>query len=162
LGYSLLNQAHPRTRQFTTVYEFVRRGTRIIAEQITLGGSKTVISDLSTLQKRLDLAQNVFGADDQSTFWVMFAVAEIYRDPSSQTSLQGAVQLERYLTKGFIGQGTEWTDIHLLAQIHAVLYSLRMLQQLLRFLPDDSPSGSNPLMLSNPPPSHNLLPSRSR
>jgi hypothetical protein len=162
LGYSILNQAHPPVRQCTTLCDFDRRGTRIVAEQITLGSSKTVASDLSMLQKCLDLARSVFGAADQSTFLVMFAVAEIYRDPSSQTSLQGAVQLERYLTKGFIGQGTEWTDIHLLAQIHAVLYSLRMLQQLLRFLPDDSPSGSNPLMLSNPPPSHNLLPSRSR
>lgn len=160
LGYSLLNQAHPPTRQFTTVYEFVRRGTRIIAEQIMLGGSKTVISDLSTLQKRLDLAQNVFGADDQSTFWVMFAVAEIYRDPSSQTSLPSAVQLERFLTKGFLGQETEWVDVHLLAQIHAVLYSLRMLQQLLRFLPDDDLPGSSRLILNSLPPLYNLLPSR--
>lgn len=125
-----------------------------------LGGSKTVISDLSTLQKRLDLAQNVFGADDQSTFWVMFAVAEIYRDPSSQTSLPSAVQLERFLTKGFLGQETEWVDVHLLAQIHAVLYSLRMLQQLLRFLPDDDLPGSSRLILNSLPPLYNLLPSR--
>lgn len=160
LGYSLLNQAHPLTRQFTTVCEFVRRGTRIVAEQITLGGSKTVASDLSMLQKRLDLARSVFKAADQSTFWVMFAIAEIYRDPSSQASLPGAVQLERYLTRGFLEQGTKWTDVHLLAQIHAVLYSLRMLQQLVRFLPDDNLSGSNRLMLSNLPPLHNLLLSR--
>jgi hypothetical protein len=160
LGYSLLNQAHPPAKQFTTVSEFVRRGTRIVAEQITLGGSKTVASDLSMLQKRLDLARSVFGAADQSIFWVMFAIAEIYRDPSSQTSLPGAVQLERYLTRGFVGKGTEWTDVHLLAQIHAVLYSLRMLQQLVRFIPDNNLSGSNRLMLSNLPPLHNLLPSR--
>jgi hypothetical protein len=160
LGYSLLNQAHPPARQFTTVCEFVRRGTRIVAEQITLGGSKTVASDLSMLQKRLDLARSVFWAADQSTFWVMFAIAEIYRDPSSQTSLPSAVQLERYLTRGFVGKGTEWTDVHLLAQIHAVLYSLRMLQQLLRFVPDDNFSGSNRLMLNNLPPLHNLLLSR--
>lgn len=160
LGYSLLNQAYPAARQFTTVCEFVRRGARIVAEQITLSGSKTVASDLTTLQKRLDLARGVFGADDPSTFWVMFALAEIYRDPSSQTSLPGAKQLERYLTRGFAGQKTEWTDVHLLAQIHTVLYSFRMLQQLLRFIPDDNLTGRNRLMLGNLPPLHNLLPSR--
>lgn len=160
LGYSLLNQSYPPARQFTTVCEFVRRGTRIVAEQITLCGSKTVMSDLSTVQKRLDIAQSVFGADDPSTFWVMFAVAEIYRDPSSQTSLPSAGKLERYLTKGFVGQKTEWTDVQFLAQIHAVLYSLRMLQQLLQFLPDDNPTGSNRYLLGNLPPLHNLLPSR--
>ncbi|KAJ5377896.1 uncharacterized protein N7496_005305 [Penicillium cataractarum] len=160
LGYSLLNQAYPPARQFTTVCEFVRRGTRVVAEQITLCGSKTVMSDLSIVQKRLDLAQSVFGADDPSTFWVMFAVAEIYRDPSSQASLPSGGQLERYLTKGFAGQKTEWTDVHFLAQIHAVLYSLRMLHQLLQFLPDDNLTGSNRLILGSLPPLHNLLPSR--
>lgn len=160
LGYSLLNQAHPPARQFNIVCEFVRRGTRIVAEQITLGGSETVASDLSMLQERIDLSRSVFGAADQSIFWVMFAIAEIYRDPSSQTSLPGAVQLERYLTRGFLGKGTDWTDIHLLAQIHAVLYSLRMLQQLVRFLPDDNLPGSYKLMLSNLPPLHKLLVSR--
>ncbi|OOQ86767.1 hypothetical protein PEBR_19915 [Penicillium brasilianum] len=160
LAYSLLSQAYPPARQFTTVCEFVRRGTRIVAEQITLCGSKTLMSDLSTVQKRLDLAQSVFGADDPSTFWVMFAVAEIYCDASSQASFPSAVQLERYLTKGFAGQKTEWTDVHFLAQIHAVLYSLRVLQQLLRFIPDDNLTGSNKLILGKLPPLHNLLPSR--
>src|SRR5699024_2625289 len=28
MGYSLFNQAHPPTRRFTTICEFVRRGTR--------------------------------------------------------------------------------------------------------------------------------------
>ncbi|KAF3401864.1 hypothetical protein F1880_009712 [Penicillium rolfsii] len=157
LGYSLLNLAHPPARQFTTVCEFVRRGTRIVAEQVTLSGPGTVASDLSMLQERLDLARSVFEAADQSTFWVMFAIAEIYSDSSSQTSLPTAEQLERYLTRGFIGEGTEWYDVHLLAQIHAVLYSLRMLQQLVRFFPDDKLSGSTQLMLSNLPPLYNLL-----
>lgn len=160
LGYSLLNQAHPPTRRFTTICEFVRRGTRIVAEQITLSGSKAVASDLAMIQKRLDLARGVFDADDLSTFWVMYALAEIYRDPSSQASLLGAKQLERYLIKGFAGSKSDWTDVHLLAQIHAVLYSLRMLLQLLQFVPDDDLTGRNKLMLSDLPPLHNLLPSR--
>ncbi|KAJ5152836.1 uncharacterized protein N7482_009314 [Penicillium canariense] len=159
LGYSLLNQSYPTARRFPTVSEFVRRGGRIVAEQITLGGSQSVASDLLILQRRLDLARIVFG-DGSLNFWVLFALSEIYHDPSNQTTIPSAAQLERFLTKGFVGKRTEWADIHLLAQIQAVLYSLRMLQQLLHIPQGDELSNPSRFTLDDLPPLHSLLRSR--
>ncbi|EPS26525.1 hypothetical protein PDE_01462 [Penicillium oxalicum 114-2] len=161
LGYSLLNQAYLLDKRFSGISEYARRGTRVVAEQITLDDAETARVNLSSVEESLQLARDAFEADDQSTFWIMFALADIYCDVENQASLPDAVHLERFLTKGFLGKRTEWIDIHLCAQIHAVLYSLRILQQLLRVLPDSEHlDGRNRLILQDLPPLHGLIPSR--
>ncbi|KAF7713554.1 Uncharacterized protein PECH_000574 [Penicillium ucsense] len=161
LGYSLLNKAYPSDARFSTVSEFTRRGARVFAEQVTLSSAKTALADLKTFQESLQLARDAFGPNDPSTFWIMFALADIYCDVDNQASLPDAETLERFLTKGFQGQRTEWTDIHLCAQIHAVLYSLRILQQLLRVLPESKYlSEMDRRALEDLPPLHILIPSR--
>ncbi|CAI7665986.1 unnamed protein product [Penicillium manginii] len=139
LGYAILNlsrraiAAHESEPQAQTVYEFVRRGTRIVAEQITLAGEKTVFSDLDCLQRRLDLARTT---------------------PPTAKHLQG------FLSKGFMGKATDWGDIHLLAQIQAVLYSLRMLQQLLQIAAKTYDLGVYRDILKDLPPLYLLMKSR--
>jgi hypothetical protein len=155
LGYSVLNISRPTGNQFTVVQEFVRRGERIVADQVALGGTKATISNMHLLRQRLDLARSIFDSSAES-FWFMFALSEIYRETSNTRTLPTGVQLELFLTSGYMQQGTEWTDIHLLAQVQAVLYSIRMLQQLLKIAaPKDL--GEYESLLFGLPPLHIMM-----
>ncbi|KAJ5924936.1 hypothetical protein N7454_007575 [Penicillium verhagenii] len=160
IGYSLLNLAQPAARNFPVIHEFVRRGRRIVSEPIILSQAKTVSSNLALLSERLDLARSVFGSEAHPSFWVMFALSEIYRDCSNNTSLPISNKLEQFLRHGFTGKCSEWTDLHLLAQVHAILYSLRILKQLLGVTYDLDLSGQHRDMLSELPPLYLLVGSR--
>lgn len=160
LGYSLLNLAQPTAHQFPAIHEFVRRGRRIVPEQVTLSQVKTIASDLDLLGRRLHLARSVFGSETQPSFWVMFALSEIYRNSSSNTTIPTASKLENFLTHGFAGKCTEWADLHLLAQIHAILYSLRMLKQLLGVTKDHDLSRQHEGILNELPSLYLLVGSR--
>ncbi|KAJ5645805.1 hypothetical protein N7490_002177 [Penicillium lividum] len=160
LGYSLLNSAQPADRQFPAIHEFVRRGCRIVSEEITLSPANTIASDLDLLSTRLQLASSVFGAATQPKFWVMFALSEIYRDSLNATSLLSAAKLEQFLGHGVTTTCSEWADLHLLAQIHAVLYSLRILRQLLGVTNDLGLSEQHRDILSELPPLYRLVGSR--
>lgn len=159
IGYSLLNLSRSDPHRLSVVHEFVRRGGRIVAERVTLGGAKTTAFYLSILQKRLDLAQTTFGQRTQSSFWVLFALSEIYRDSSNATTIPDAIHLERFLGKGFMGNRTEWADIHLMAQIQALLYSLRVLKQLVEITAERI-SVQHQFILADLPPLHVLMRSR--
>ncbi|KAJ5975189.1 hypothetical protein N7481_008896 [Penicillium waksmanii] len=161
LGYALLNLSRPAAHQSQTIYEFVRRGGRIVAEQVTLAGEKTVISDLGHLQGRLDLARSTFDRrDSSSNFWFLFALSEVYQELSNTTTPPTAKQLQGFLGKGFMGKGTDWEDIHLLAQVQAVLYSLRMLQQLIQIAAKTYDVGPYRTVLKDLPPLYLLMRSR--
>ena len=159
LGYSILNLSRPVTAQIPTIHEFVRRGERIVAEQVTLSDTKTVTADLNALEERLEFARKVFGHDHRLSFWILFALSEIYRD-SKPMSRPNASRLERLLREGYMGDKTDWTDIHLVAQIHAVLYSLRMLKQLIGITSKDRLVSQFNTVLTCLPPLHILLASR--
>ncbi|KAJ5151784.1 hypothetical protein N7492_010079 [Penicillium capsulatum] len=160
LAYSLLGLSQLAARRLPVVNEFVRRGGRIVAEHITLAGATTISSDMTTLRNRLDQAQLVFETDVQPSFWILFALSEIYRDNSSNTTNPSAVQLQRFLWCGFMGKTTEWADIHLMAQIQAVLYSLRVLWQLVLITTDIDTSALRLSTLAELPPLYILVGSR--
>lgn len=155
LGYSLFNLSRPSSNQFTLVHEYVRRGGRIVADQITLAGAKTVDSDLDLLRKRLSLARSAFGNGlSPFSFWALFALSDICHHASASWT---APSLERFLARGFMAKRAEWVDHHLLAQIQAVLYSLRILKQLLEMTTRDSSTKS---LFGDLPPLHILARSR--
>ncbi|KAJ5261473.1 hypothetical protein N7478_012068 [Penicillium angulare] len=159
LGYSILNQSYPEPSRFPVIQEFVRRGGRIVAEEITLCGAKTIASDLDIFHTRLKLAQTVFGDMTQPRFWVMFAISEIWRNCSNHATLPNAANLEHFLKHGYTTDQAEWSDLHLASQIQAVLYSLRILKQLLG-VTNDLPCSCHQSILSGLPPLHILLGSR--
>ncbi|CAG8181892.1 unnamed protein product [Penicillium olsonii] len=147
LGYAAFNAS--RGSQFTAIYEFVRRGGRIVADKVTLDDT-IMASDMQLLRRRLVRAQEVFNPDAES-FWFSFALAEIYETSNTVPSGQ---QLESFLTHGYMEGSTGWADIHLLAQVQAVLYSLRMLQQLRDVA---APRGCDLPPLAKLPPLHVMM-----
>ncbi|KAJ5468686.1 hypothetical protein N7475_006438 [Penicillium sp. IBT 31633x] len=158
LGYSYFNNSRPAPNRFNVLHEFVRRGGRIVAEEITLSGTKTVVSDMALLQKRLALAQATFGNGlATETFWFLFALSEIYRDGANTTTLPSGKKLESFLTKGYMAQSAKWEDIHLLAQMQAALYSLRILKQLLDIAAPGDDLGEIMSLLAGLPPLHIMM-----
>ncbi|KAJ5961094.1 uncharacterized protein N7479_008244 [Penicillium vulpinum] len=158
LGYSFFNMSRPAADRFTVVHEFVRRGGRIVAEEITLSGTKTVASDLDLLRRRLATAHTTFDNGLAAEgFWFLFALSDIYRDGSGTTTIPSAKELESFLTKGYMAQSTKWADIHLLAQIQAALYSLRILKQLFDIAAPGDELVESSSLLTDLPPLHILM-----
>lgn len=124
LGYALFNNSCGN--QFADLQEFVRRGERVVADPVVLA-EVDIPSDMQLLRQRLNLARETFDSSAK-TFWFLFALSEIYE--TSNTFPSGE-ELESFLVNGYMKGHTSWSDVHLLAQVQAVLYSLRMLQQLL-------------------------------
>ncbi|KAJ5162837.1 Small-subunit processome Utp21 [Penicillium coprophilum] len=158
LGYSLFNLSRPVTNRFAAVHEFVRRGGRIVAEEITLSGTKTVASDMDLVRRRLATAHAAFDEGlSAESFWFLFALSDIYRDGAGTTTIPSGKELESFLTKGYMAQSTKWTDIHLLAQIQAALYSLRILKQLLDIAASGDDLNESSSLLADLPPLHIMM-----
>ncbi|OQE21763.1 hypothetical protein PENSTE_c011G02921 [Penicillium steckii] len=158
LGYALLDLSRPEDQRSGSIHEFVRRGVRVVAEQVTLPGEKSVMSTFKYLQQRLNIARSVFQGYSISDFWFLFAFSEVYEEISSTTTIPSAKKLESFLRKGFMGNsGADWADIHLLAQVQAVLYSLRMLQQFILITATTYDIGLYRTILEDLPPLYLLM-----
>lgn len=157
LGYSLINLCQPDARRYAAVHEFVRRGKRVISEQVVPSDKERVAKDVDLFLERLDLARTFFEAVPASQFWVLFALSEICSDPSNTTALLSATQLQTFLETGQLGDQLAWADVHLIAQVQAVLYSLRILKQLLEMHVDQSGPFNFLSVLSDLPPLNSLV-----
>ncbi|KAJ5611444.1 hypothetical protein N7528_008549 [Penicillium herquei] len=159
-AYSLLNSSYPTEYQHPSVHEFVRRGRRIVAEEVILYEPVQFPTALRYIDARLGLASLVLGDPSQHYFWVMFALAEIYQDPKTSMFPEFG-HLKQFLERGRMGESGDWVDIHFLASIHAVFYSLRILKQVLSTIDEEIWKDSKHLsLLDKLPPAQLLLGSR--
>ncbi|KAJ5736623.1 uncharacterized protein N7483_001748 [Penicillium malachiteum] len=158
-AYSLLNLSYPTERQSPSVYEFVRRGRRIVAGEVFLYEPLQSPKALKLIGARLKLASLVLGNPSQHYFWVMFALAEIFQEDHDSPMFPGFTGLKQFLESGRMGEMGDWVDIHFLASIHAVLYSLRILKQVLPMI-DEKIWKEHLSLLDELPPAHILLGSR--
>ena len=132
LGYSIFNAHCSVPRRSTSIYEYVRRGGRIAAVRTALGDPEWIAAEMGCVCEHLSMAQAAFDGHSASpTFWRAFALCEIYNARVMQVCLPDAGQLRRFFRLGHMEEKLEWSDIHLFAETRAVLYSLRILKQLL-------------------------------
>ncbi|KAL2005024.1 hypothetical protein VTN00DRAFT_2874 [Thermoascus crustaceus] len=133
LAYSVLNASRPQSDRFTVVFEYLRRGGRMCFDTISLHDENIIVLELEALLHRLPRAC-IASNEDSTTlaYWRIFALNEIYSaEDKKRVIIPSREQLRHFLTFGHMGERLEWTDIHLLAQMQAVFYSLRILAQLL-------------------------------
>ncbi|KAL4946912.1 hypothetical protein BDV06DRAFT_208518 [Aspergillus oleicola] len=143
LAYSILNISRPLEQRPRHVCEFVRRGRRIAEDKIELKGKTWISARIKSLEIRLGTPKaNLQNVDDPQSFWTMFALGDCYGSDAEFT-LADLQKLKRFLTLGYMGKQLSWADIHLTAQIHAVLYSLRILQQILALSNSEDLTASN-------------------
>ena len=118
----------------TTITECRRRGQDFVMHPIHLLTYPETIAFAITLQTRLQIFTKAFPSIPTTLVWRTYALFSIYlwhlnasKSPPSRTLLQ------RALTANYTPHPT-WEDIHLSAQIEAVLHSLRMIQQILQYI----------------------------
>ena len=146
--------------------EHRRKGTRIVAENILRLSDADSITYATTLSARMQALRNAFPDLPGALSWRLLALCEIlaWHDDVGKKSPSTSI-LVRTLT-GTAGRIWGWEDIHLEAQVQGVLYSLRMVVQILQRI---SPEGrfTDPgafvelaAVLEGLPPLAELLPSR--
>lgn len=162
LGYSVLSASCPSPARFTSVYEYIRRGGRVAVDRITLDDAERVVAGMKSVCERLTMAQTVFGGHFESpTAWRAFALCEVYIPKATQLHLPNADELRRFFRLGYMGKVFDWSDIHLIAETQAVLYSLRILKQLLEVTDHRTePAGKTRSILAGLPSLHVLMRSR--
>ena len=144
LAYSILNLSVPKARRHQHVLEHFRRGHRVAPREAQTLNSETCRKTMGALTKHCQSARRRYIVDkpatDQTTlyethFWPLYALSEISKinrscgRPALGTLSKEAVK--RFFTRGRIGNMLSWEDLHLRAQLEAVLYSLRILKQIL-------------------------------
>ncbi|RAL04386.1 uncharacterized protein BO80DRAFT_235377 [Aspergillus ibericus CBS 121593] len=133
MGYSALNMSYAINERYSFVDEYVRRGGRITADRISMRDKKWIMMEVRSLSTLLNTVRDHLGIDMKSPiYWRMFALYVIY-DGQTGPPAPSKEHLTRFLRLGYMGKKLHWTDIHLLAQMQSVLYSLRILKQLLGF-----------------------------
>ncbi|PYH92774.1 hypothetical protein BO71DRAFT_382875 [Aspergillus ellipticus CBS 707.79] len=157
IAYSALNISHPVNTRHAFVNEYVRRGGRIINNQISLGDKEWILTEIRSLLGLLNLIYDIFGTQMASpVYWTMFALYVIYDGQANTTP--STAHLTKFLDVGYMSETPDWADIHLLAQIQSVLYSLRILQQLLGFSGlTEGPVIQTRAVLDNLPPLYMLV-----
>lgn len=133
-AYSILNFCHPHHERHSLVIEFVRRGQRVVPERIQLQDEKVVSAQVKSVELVLESLESILGPDGNPIdLWTMFALLVVY-DADVQLTHSDIQRLEQFLDLGYMGERLEWADIHLAAQMHAVLYSLRLLKQVVALM----------------------------
>lgn len=162
LGYSIFNLCRPFAERYQFVEEYVRRGGRIAIDRITVDDEGWVVNEMHSFYTRLSFAQAAFGEEvSSSRFWRLFATCELFRDEASHTAPLEVDRLCRFLRFGYMGESVDWADVHLCAQITAVLYSLRILKQLLGLVTvTEEPVSSVKSIIAALPPLHVMMRSR--
>ncbi|OAX83047.1 hypothetical protein ACJ72_02593 [Emergomyces africanus] len=144
IAYSLLNlryRAGENGRRKEVVIEHMRKGQRIAPITLTLLSQKEVEQKLEALLAQINsLVSSIRNNDEMvdggdgdrepAVFWRSFALYDtlIRMESKERPSIR---KLRRFLEQGYCGEKLEWDDIHLHAQMQAVLYSLRVLKELL-------------------------------
>ncbi|KAL4771674.1 XPG domain containing-domain-containing protein [Aspergillus nidulans var. acristatus] len=163
LAYSIMNLSRPIHERHCFIAEFVRRGQRISEDKLKLLDEGSISAQLELLQARLESLQPSFKkSSDNLDYWAAFALRDVYL-ADAELAQNDFQKLEQFFKHGYIGKRLKWEDIHLTAQMHAVLYSLRILKQILDlFYPRDVVVLDLMAILDKLPPLHIMMDPASR
>ena len=136
-AYSCLNVFYRNEPKYTFILEHTRKGHRIVSNELPLLSSPECISSSSTLLSQIHRIQSSFPDPlYPPRSWLIFALLRVldwymHNDktpPSRQAMLQ--------CLTGAASRTWTWEHIHAQAQMQAVLYALRMHQQILVWMSD--------------------------
>ena len=130
LGYSLLKHSAENAGNLLhheSVMEFGRRGPRVVGTPLKLLDKAKLTCATETMVR--DLRQNASRVDS-SLQWRLFAFKEVNQEKArnGKPTIPHAWVTE-FLSRSYVGGELSWDDIHLNANMQAVLYSLWILRQ---------------------------------
>lgn len=133
LAYSVLNLSSLEVHQRGQLIEHRRRGSRIAAVDVKLFSLEKTVAELRSLGQYFQrLGSLPYAQTKSSAFW--YSVG--FREVSQSLIADGKLPISQEWTMRFLcSEETEpyssWDDIHAYANAQAVLYSFRILKQLL-------------------------------
>lgn len=157
----------PQKRPRTIIAECHRRGDRILAQQILLPSPDDHRVQSSELLAKVQDFVETFADYPEHVIWRAYALADVYRWYLDNSKPPLSRETMTRLMKGLSKPSSKWEDIHLSAQVQAVLYTLRMTRQILTYTISTTKIGPpKPLKklasILNPlPPVAQLIPSGS-
>lgn len=138
IAYSLLFYSMSSSPNLNGIIEYTRKGLRMVGEEVPIPltalpdtGSQSFIFQARHLLSRTqqDLAAVSVSQVREQLAWYYVALKEVYawyirsnKNPPCREILLRAIT-------GSVSEVLSWEDIHLGAQVQAVLYALRMLKQ---------------------------------
>ena len=128
------------------IMELTRRGHNFATQEIPLFSYDNFIDFALRLHRQLDEYNTQFSGLQKPLVWRLYALSQVYhwylntsRTPPSREALTRAMT-------GIHKPRPTWDDIHLSAQIQAILYSLRMIKQILGYTAAFTNTPSNPIL----------------
>ena len=168
-AYSIPNHLRngPHERPRTIIAEFHRKGDRILAQQISILSSDRFHTQSSEHLAKLQDFLDTFADYPKHVTWRAYALEEVYRWYLNNSKAPPSRETMTRLMMGLSKPDSAWEDVHLSAQVQAVLYTLRMTQQILAYtISTTKTKPPKPLkklasILGSLPPIAQLIPSRS-
>jgi hypothetical protein len=135
LLYSILPFAFPLNRDNCIVHEYTRKGHRVASSEISLLSESNISDQAKQLSNAIRERPVANSVSILWTHWWLFALSVIatWNTDSGKTPPPPSTMM-RVCKGADSGKVLLWEDVHLTAQIQGVLYSLRMLKQLLLYL----------------------------
>lgn len=169
IAYSLLNLTTNDVMNPTNIAEYGRSGHRIVPKPLRLLTRDECRTHCIALTGRLKKARSSFNGASNSDFWPLYGLYELCRwyDENDKPLPCHDVLEELLKARGQGKSSLSWADIHLSMQLQGVLYSLRILWQVigkLRIMREaQTADDSRDLLydqLSGLPPLKELFPAR--
>lgn len=169
LAFSLLNYNTAGVK-YSAITECTRRGTRFCFDEVALYANETI--DLEA-QRLIDIFQHTQAANPRENsspvFWRIFAIAEMHLnatenlpsrlDKQTLATFLGFAEVSNSNSNSSSNSGVVgWEEIHALARTQSVLYSLRILSQIITTVSHSQGLvGQLYVILSSLPPLHVLM-----
>lgn len=133
-AYSLLLFLTNEASKVRSVAEYGRRGLRIASHEVQLLTKQQCLTYVEGLKDRFSQLRGGLESTTLLCFFKAYAIYLICQwhvDNDKPRPTRGTLS---GLLTGAAGRTFTWIEIHLLAQLQAALYSLRMLKQILRYV----------------------------
>lgn len=166
-AYSIPSQLHDeqQVRPRTIIAECHRRGDRILAQQINLPCLNDIRVQSSEFLAKVQVFVDTFAEYPKHVIWRAYALEDVYRWYLNNNRAPPSRETMTWLMTGLSKPTSTWEDVHLSAQVQAVLYTLRMTQQILMYtisttkLKPSKPLKKLASILNTLPPIAQLIPS---
>ena len=147
IAYSIMAHYGGLPQQQQSILEHSRRDTRIVSVEIHFTDSTSLLRNVELLNTQLEVLWKRYPSFSTAIIWQIFGMIEVF---SWHLGSGRSFPSHRIAVKAIWGNKDafiSWQDIQLSAQLHAALYSVRMLKQVLNYISSHYERGSDTISL---------------
>lgn len=130
----------------TVIMELTRRGQNFAAQEIPLFSYDDFVDFALRLHRQLDEYHTRFSGLHKPLVWRLYGLSQVYHWYLNTSKTPPAREALTRAMTGLYKPRPTWDDIHLSAQIQALLYSLRMIKQILAYTAAFTTTAPTPIL----------------